>query len=135
VYSFAQTRVYREGDQADSDGSGGGWTAHVRRDVPVSSVPTLRFWWPDNEASQPIATGLARGFGAREVGLGLGILSALVRNDSLRGWILVAASDAADVVLTLTNSYSFGPRARLINLASGALFIPLELYLGSDPGE
>jgi hypothetical protein len=63
-------------------------------------------------------------------------LSALVRNDSPRDWILVAAAtDAADVVLTLTNSCSFGPRARLINLASGALFIPLELYLGSDPGE
>ena len=102
----------------------------------LAPSPTLRLWWPDDEASQPVASGLARGFGAREIGLGLGILGTTVRGGSPWGWLLAAiVADAADVVLTLTNSYSFGRRARLINLVSGALFIPLELYLAFNPDE
>lgn len=98
--------------------------------------PTLRTWWPVEEASQPIPLGLARGLGAREVALGLGILNAVVRGDTGRDWILAAVTaDAADVVLTLTNSYSFGHRARLINLVAGSVLIPLELYLASDPNK
>ena len=102
----------------------------------LAPSPTLRLWWPGDEASQPVASGLARGFGAREIGLGLGILGTTVRGGSPWGWLLAAiVADAADVVLTLTNSYSFGRRARLINLVSGALFIPLELYLAFNPDE
>ena len=93
----------------------------------------LRIWWPHDGASGPIATGLARGLGARDAVLGLGILAAVLRRESSRGWLLAAAgADAADLVLTLTNAYPFGRRTRLLTLAGGALYVMLQLYLAFD---
>ena len=93
----------------------------------------LRIWWPDDGASGPIATGLARGLGARDAALGLGILAAVVRRESSRGWLLAAAgADAADLLLTWTNAWPFGRRTRLVTLAGIALFVMVELYLAFD---
>jgi hypothetical protein len=99
----------------------------------LAPSPILRIWWPHDGASGPIATGLARGLGARDAVLGLGILAAVLRRESSRGWLLAAAgADAADVVLTLTHAYPFGRRTRLLTLAGGALYVMLQLYLAFD---
>src|SRR5215203_3029267 len=79
----------------------------------LAPSPILRIWWPDDAASGPIAPGLARGLGARDAALGLGIL-------------------AADLVLTLTNAWPFGRRTRLLTLAGIALNVMVELYLAFD---
>jgi hypothetical protein len=99
----------------------------------LTPSPILRIWWPDDAASGPIAPGLARGLGARDAALGLGILAAVLRRESSRGWLLAAAgADAADLVLTLTNAWPFGRRTRLLTLAGIALFVIVQLYLAFD---
>jgi hypothetical protein len=98
--------------------------------------PMLRIWWAHGGASGPIAPGLARGLGARDAALGLGILAAVLRRESSRGWLLAAAgADTADLVLTLTNAYPFGRRTRLLTLAGIALYVMLQLYLAFDQEE
>jgi len=65
--------------------------------------------------------------------LGLGILAAVLRRESSRGWLLAAAgADAADVVLTLTHAYPLGRRTRLLTFAGGAMYVMLQLYLAFD---
>ena len=77
--------------------------------------------------------GLARGLGARDAALGLGILAAVLRRKSSWGWLLAAAgADAADLILTLTHAYPFGRRTELVTLPSIALYVMLELYLAFD---
>ena len=99
----------------------------------LAPSPILRIWWPDDGASGPIAAGLARGLGARDAVLGLGILAAVVRRESSRGWLLAAAgADAADLLLTWTNAWPFGRRTRLLTLAGIALFVIVQLYLAFD---
>ena len=99
----------------------------------LAPSPILRIWWPDDAASGPIALGLARGLGARDAALGLGILAAVLRKESSGGWLLAAAgADAADLVLTLTNAWPFGRRTRLLTLAGIALNVMVELYLAFD---
>jgi hypothetical protein len=99
----------------------------------LAPSPILRIWWPHDGASGPIATGLARGLGARDAVLGLGILAAVLRRESSRGWLLAAAgADAADVVLTLTHAYPLGRRTRLLTFAGGAMYVMLQLYLAFD---
>ena len=100
----------------------------------LAPSPILRIWWPDDAASGPIALGLARGLGARDAVLGLGILAAVLRRESSGGWLLAAAgADAADLVLTLTNAWPFGRRTRLLTLAGTALNVMVQLYLAFDP--
>jgi hypothetical protein len=99
----------------------------------LAPSPILRIWWPDDAASGPIALGLARGLGARDAALGLGILAAVLRRESSGGWLLAAAgADAADLILTLTNAWPFGRRTRLLTLAGTALYVMVELYLAFD---
>ena len=99
----------------------------------LAPSPILRIWWPDDAASGPIAPGLARGLGARDAALGLGILAAVLRRESSRGWLLAAAgADAADLILTLTSAYPFGGRTRLLTLTGTALYVMVQLYLAFD---
>jgi hypothetical protein len=99
----------------------------------LAPSPILRIWWPDDAASGPIALGLARGLGARDAALGLGILAAVLRRESSGGWLMAAAgADAADLILTLTNAWPFGRRTRLLTLAGTALYVMVELYLAFD---
>ena len=93
-------------------------------------APTLRFFWPDEEASRQIASELARALGIREVVLGFGILGSLLSKTSLKPWLLASAAvDSADVTLTLTNYFSFLRGARLVTFVAGPVTIPLDLYL------
>ena len=99
----------------------------------LAPSPMLRIWWAHGEASGPIAPGLARGLGARDAALGLGILAAVLQSKSSRGWLLAAAgADTADLVLTLTNAYPFGRRTRLLTLAGMAMYVMLQVYLAFD---
>jgi len=94
----------------------------------LSPAPTLRFFWPDEEGSRQIASELARALGIREVVLGIGILGSLLSKSSPKPWLLASAAvDSADV--TLTNSFSFLRRARLVTFVAAPLTIPLDLYL------
>lgn len=96
----------------------------------VSPASTLRFIYPEDDASRPISSELGRGLGIREVALGLGILGVLVRGGSPKSWLLASAAvDTADVTLTLTDSFSFSRRGRLITYVAGPLTVPLEYYL------
>jgi hypothetical protein len=96
----------------------------------ISPAPTLRLLWPDDEASQRIASEMGRALGLREVALGLGILRAVIRDVSPKSWLLASAAvDTADVTLTLTNSFSLLRRGRLVIYVAGPLTIPLEYYL------
>jgi hypothetical protein len=95
-----------------------------------SPAPTLRFFWSDEEASQQIASEIARALGIREVVLGVGILGALMRKNSPKPWLLASAAvDSADVALTLMNYFSYLRRARLATFVAGPATIPLDLYL------
>lgn len=99
----------------------------------LAPSPMLRIWWAPGGASGAVASGLARGLGARDAALGLGILAAVVRGESTRGWLLACAgADAADLVLTFTHAYPFGGRTRLLTLAGICLYVMLELYLALD---
>jgi hypothetical protein len=119
--------------QADGKGYSGRRTVLLWRGFPVGSFPILRIWWPDDAASGPIALGLARGLGARDAALGLGILAAVLRRESSGGWLLAAAgADTADLVLTLTNAWPLGRHTRLVTLAGIALNVMVQLYLAFD---
>jgi hypothetical protein len=99
----------------------------------LAPSPILRIWWPDDAASGPIAPGLARGLGARDAALGLGILAAVLWRESSQGWLWAAAgADAADLLLTWTNAWPFGWRTRLLTLAGIALNVMVQLYLAFD---
>ena len=95
-----------------------------------SPASTLRILWPEEEASRPITSEIARALGIRETVLGLGILGALMRKDSPKPWLLASAAvDGADVSLTLMNRFSFRRGARLATFVAGPVTIPLDLYL------
>jgi hypothetical protein len=95
-----------------------------------SPAPTLQFLWPNEEASRPIASEIARALGIREAVLGLGTLGALMRKSSPKPWLLASAAvDSADVTLTLMNYFSFRRGARLLTFVAGPVTIPLDLYL------
>ena len=58
--------------------------------------------WVGGDADRPGAKLLARGLGARDVGIGLGIVIALDRGAPVRGWLEASAlADAVDFAATL----------------------------------
>jgi len=96
----------------------------------VFPAPTLRFFYPGDDASRRVSLELGRALGLREVALGLGILGAVMRGKSPQSWLLASAAvDTADVSLTLTKSLAFSRRGRLLIYAAVPLTIPLEYYL------
>jgi len=102
----------------------------------VLPAPTLRFFYPRDDASRRVSLELGRALGLREVMLGLGILGAVLRSGSPRSWLLASAAvDTADVALTFTNSLSFSRRGRLVTYAAVPVTIPLEYYLAFNLDE
>ena len=96
----------------------------------LSPASTLRFLWPEEEASRPITSEIARALGIRETVLGLGILGALMGKGSPKPWLVASAAvDGADVALTLMNRFSFRHGARLATFVAGPATISLDLYL------
>jgi hypothetical protein len=58
--------------------------------------------WIGAPAAHPAAAVLMRALGAREIGLGLGVLASLDRGSSLRPWLTAGImADATDLVATI----------------------------------
>jgi hypothetical protein len=65
--------------------------------------------WVGSVADDPRAALVIRGFGARDLALGLGTLRALSRNEPLTGWVQMAAvGDACDAAAGLAGASSVG---------------------------
>jgi len=65
--------------------------------------------WVGSVADDPRAALVIRGFGARDLALGLGTLRALSRNEPLTGWVQMAAlGDACDAAAGLAAASSVG---------------------------
>ena len=67
----------------------------------VAPGPAARTWIGDASTLAPVKA-LTRGFGARDLALGVGVLRALEAGDPVRPWLRAsAASDAADAVANI----------------------------------
>ena len=65
--------------------------------------------WVGSVAEDPRAALVIRGFGARDLVLGLGTLRAMSRDEPLAGWVQMAAlGDACDAVTGLVGAPSVG---------------------------
>jgi hypothetical protein len=77
--------------------------------------------WIGDSASSPGAKVLARGFGARELALGAGLVWALERREPEHAWVTAAAiADTADAVATLAAWSSLHPVGRWLVLGAAA---------------
>ena len=82
--------------------------------------PVARSWIGDAGRLAPVQA-LARGFGARDVALGVGVLRALEAGDPVRPWLRAsAASDAADAVATVAAFRRLPKASRFLALAVAA---------------
>jgi hypothetical protein len=120
--------------QADGKGPSGRRTVRVWRVFPVGSFPhTADLVAGRRSLRTHRFRPCSRAGGSGDAALGLGILAAVLRRESSRGWLLAAAgADAADLVLTLTDAWSFGRRTRLVTLVGIALNVMVQLYLAFD---
>lgn len=82
--------------------------------------------WLGDTAEDPATQTAVRAFGARDIALGLGVLLAIRRGRSPRGWveagILADAADAAATLIAWKHLPRFGRAATLV-VASGAAAI------------
>lgn len=95
--------------------------------------------WVGSGASQPETKILGRAFGARDLGLGLGVVIALDRGTPVRGWLEACAmSDAADGVASLLGLGTIPPALRpgALAIAGGSAAVAswLSRQLDPDPG-
>jgi hypothetical protein len=100
------------------------WHARGRQLVGAAFVlaPGLagRRWIGGDAARRPVKV-LARGFGVRDLALGLGVVIALDRGTPARGWIEAGLlSDAVDLAATLLAGRSIPPGVRWPAAALGA---------------
>jgi hypothetical protein len=76
--------------------------------------------WVGRFADTPGAKTITRGFGARDIAIGAGLLSALESGNDPRPWLLMgAAADAGDAVSTLL-SWRRLPRLARLTIFAGA---------------
>ena len=69
--------------------------------------------WIGRDANRAAVKVLARGLGARDVALGLGVVIALDRGAPVRGWLEGSAlADAGDFLATLVAGRAWPPAAR-----------------------
>jgi hypothetical protein len=96
--------------------------------------------WIGSDADRPAVKVLARGLGARDLALGLGIAVAIDRGAPVRGWLEGAAlADGVDLAATLLAGDSI-PRGkrRMVALVAGASLATcawLARALDTPPGE
>lgn len=80
----------------------------------VAPALTARFWIGEPGGPRAVKT-LARGFGARDLALGLGVVIALDRGAPVRGWLEASAlADAGDLAGTLLAGRSIPDTARKV---------------------
>ena len=90
--------------------------------------------WVGSVADDRRAALVIRGFGARDLALGLGTLRALQRDEPLTGWVQMAAlGDACDAIAGLAGASSVGLVRSIPTVlsASGAAVVGVRAALGS----
>ncbi len=77
--------------------------------------------WVGAVADDPRAALVIRGFGARDLALGLGTLRAMQRDEPLTGWVQMAAfGDACDAVAGIAGASSVGILRTIPTVVSAA---------------
>ncbi len=86
--------------------------------VAMLAVPgRIASSWVGPRADNPSGHVIVRGFGARDVALGVGALAALQRGEGVRPWLIAAtAGDLSDMVATAVGGREL-PRNGLIGTA------------------
>ena len=82
--------------------------------------------WVGRDARRPGTRALARAVGARDLGLGLGVLKSLSDGSPLRPWLAASAlADLADFAATLAHGDRFpsSGRAAVLAIAGGSAVI------------
>ena len=82
--------------------------------------------WVGSDSRRPGTKALARAVGARDLGLGLGVLKSLSDGSPLRPWLAASAlADAADFAATLAHGDRFpaSGRAAVLAIAGGSALI------------
>ncbi len=75
--------------------------------------------WIGERGNDPLAAVLARALGGRDLALGLGVLMASRRRQSLRGWVEAGAlADLVDAAVTLVAFGRLPNRGRVLVLAA-----------------
>ena len=107
--------------------------ARVNVGAALAVVPSLAAaTWVGRDAKTAGVRTFSRGFGARDAGLGLGLLGALENGDgaAIRRWLLLGAmADAGDMVGTLASWRGLPPVRRTLVLAGILAFGGLGLWL------
>lgn len=89
--------------------------------------------WVGSVADDPRAALVIRGFGARDLALGLGTLRALHRNEPIEGWVqMAAAGDACDALAGLAGASSVGLVRSIPTILSAAGAAILGLRCAAD---
>ena len=92
--------------------------------------------WVGSVADDPRAALVIRGFGARDLALGLGTLRALSRNEPLTGWVQMAAlGDACDAAAGLAAASSVGAVRTIPTVlsATAAAIVGMRTAVGRTP--
>lgn len=85
--------------------------------------------WVGTVAEDRRAALVIRGFGARDLALGLGTLRALARDEPIEGWVqMAAAGDASDAVTGLIAASSVGPLRTIPTVLSATAAAALGLW-------
>jgi hypothetical protein len=82
--------------------------------------------WIGRDSSRPGSQAMIRGLGARDLGLGLGVLYAASSGSSLRPWLAASAlADAADFAATVIHGDKFPSTGRIgaLAIAGGSAII------------
>lgn len=86
-----------------------------------------RLWTGEREPSPAAVVGM-RGLGARDVGIGAGLVLALERGAPVRGWLEASTlADAVDVVSSLSMSASLPRRLLWAALAGSGVYMGVML--------
>jgi hypothetical protein len=91
--------------------------------------------WVGSVVEDPRAALVIRGFGARDLALGLGTLRALQRDEPVEGWVqMAAAGDACDALAGLIGASSVGLARSIPTIlsAAGAAILGMRCASGDD---
>lgn len=98
-----------------------GWLRIVLGAATFLAPTRIARGWTGDVADEPVARLALRGLGARDVAIGVGILSSMARGAPVRGWLEASAmADAADAFATVVTWRELPGFRRLLALGSEA---------------
>jgi hypothetical protein len=102
----------------------------------VKPEETMRGWIGSRAASYGGTHTVIRGFGARDLSLGAGALSALVAGRDARDWVLAgAAADLGDLTATVAaDDIPLAGRILVVGMAGAAIAVGAAYLAGSPEG-